>query len=256
MAAVTQLEIDVRSKRYPAVGQAPPVVALNELHFTASVGEFVCIVGPSGCGKTTLLNIIAGLDTDFTGNIVLPATAGRGRPVIGYVFQKPRLLPWRTVEENIRLVLSPAQNRTASVDELLAVMGLIEARHTYPERLSVGMARRVALVRAFAVEPDLLLMDEPFVSLDEETADRLRTLLLDIWSRRPTTVLFVTHDTREAAQLADRVILLTASPGSLRSIVGIDTPRPDRTNGAVVDAIRARIVQPANATTAELTRPR
>jgi len=244
MAAVTQFEIDVRSKRYPAVGQAPPIEALRDLRFAISVGEFACIVGPSGCGKTTLLNIVAGLDADFTGRVDFPGPAERSRPVIGYVFQKPRLLPWRTVEENIRLVLSPAQARSTIVDDLLAATGLIDARHSYPERLSVGMARRVALVRAFAIEPDLLLMDEPFVSLDETTAERLRALLLDIWSRRPTTVLFVTHDTREAAQLADRVIVLTPSPGSLQSIVTIDTPRADRINGGIAEAIRQRIVQP------------
>jgi len=242
MAAVIQLEIDIRLKCYPAVGNAPPVEALKALRFSVPVGEFTCIVGPSGCGKTTLLNIVAGLDADFTGRIDVAATAERAQPVIGYVFQRPRLLPWRTVEENIRLVLSPEQNRSGIVDDLLAATGLVEARHTYPERLSVGMSRRAALARAFAIEPDLLLMDEPFVSLDESTAERLRALLLSIWGRRPTTVLFVTHDTREAAQLADRVIVLTPSPGSVRSIIAIETPRPHRGNGEVIDAIRQQIL--------------
>jgi ABC-type nitrate/sulfonate/bicarbonate transport system ATPase subunit len=164
--------------------------------------------------------------------------------VIGYVFQTPRLLPWRTVEENITLVLDPAQARSGIVDEMLAATGLLDFRHAYPERLSVGMARRVALARAFAVAPDLLLMDEPFVSLDEPTADRLRALLLDIWQARPTTILFVTHDTREAARLADRVIALTPSPGSVQSIVAIDTPRHERVAPDVIDRIRQQIVQP------------
>jgi len=130
---------------------------------------------------------------------------------------------------------------------MLKATGLAAFRHAYPERLSVGMTRRVALARAFAVAPDLLLMDEPFVSLDEPTADRLRALLLEIWQARPTTVLFVTHDTRESARLADRVIVLTASPGSVQSIVAINTPRRDRTGPDVVDRIRQEIMQPTPA---------
>jgi NitT/TauT family transport system ATP-binding protein len=245
VAAVNELAIDIRLKRFPAVGQASAVTAVKDLRFAVRSGEFVCLLGPSGCGKTTSLNIIAGLDRDFEGAIALPSAAGRSRPVIGYVFQTPRLLPWRTVEENIALVLDAAQARSGIVDELLQATGLAEFRHAYPERLSVGMTRRVALARAFAVAPDLLLMDEPFVSLDEPTADRLRGLLLEIWQTRPTTVLFVTHDTREAARLADRVIVLTGSPASVQSIVAIDTPRGDRTAPEAIDRIRRQILQPA-----------
>jgi ABC-type nitrate/sulfonate/bicarbonate transport system ATPase subunit len=245
VAAVSDLRIDIRLKRFPAVGQAPAVTAIRNLRFDAHSGEFVCLLGPSGCGKTSSLNIIAGLDRDFDGSVALPRAAGRPRPAIGYVFQTPRLLPWRTVEQNIALVLEPEQARSAIVDELLKATGLQEFRHTYPERLSVGMARRVALVRAFAISPDLLLMDEPFVSLDESTAERLRGLLLEIWQARPTTVLFVTHDTREAVRLADRVIVLTGSPASVQSIVAIDTPRRERTVPDVADRIRQRIVSPA-----------
>jgi NitT/TauT family transport system ATP-binding protein len=242
VAPVNELLIDIRLKRFPAVGQAPALTAIKNLQFAVRSGEFVCLLGPSGCGKTTSLNIIAGLDRDFEGTIALPRAAGKPRPVIGCVFQTPRLLPWRTVEQNITLVLDPAQARSGIVDELLRATGLTEFRHAYPERLSVGMARRVALVRAFAVSPDLLLMDEPFVSLDEPTADRLRALLLEIWRARPTTVLFVTHDTREAARLADRVIVLTTSPGSVQSIVAIDTPRAERAAPDVADRIRRQIM--------------
>jgi NitT/TauT family transport system ATP-binding protein len=242
---VNELWIDIVAKRFPAVGQAPPVTAIANLKFSVRGGEFVCILGPSGCGKTTMLNIIAGLDRDYEGKIALPAAASRPKPVIGYVFQTPRLLPWRTVQENIDLVLKTDQDRSGIVDELLEATGLAQFRHAYPERLSVGMTRRVALARAFAVGPDLLLMDEPFVSLDEPTAQRLRSLLLDIWQARPTTVLFVTHDTREAAQLADRVVVLTPSPGSVRSIVAIDTPRRARTDPETLDRIRQEILQHA-----------
>ncbi len=242
MASVGELHIDVRAKRFPAVGQASPVTAIRDLRFSVRPGEFVCLLGPSGCGKTTLLNIVAGLDRDYEGTIDLPSTAAR--PVLGYVFQTPRLLPWRTVEENVALVLNPSRARSGIVDELLRATGLADFRHAYPERLSVGMTRRVALARAFAVTPDLLLMDEPFVSLDEPTAERLRALLLDIWQARPTTILFVTHDTREAARLADRVIVLTPSPASVRSVVSIDTPRDERAQSKVLDRIRQQILQP------------
>jgi ABC-type nitrate/sulfonate/bicarbonate transport system ATPase subunit len=245
VAPVNELRIEVRAKRFPAVGQAPSVTAIENLRFSVRGGEFVCVTGPSGCGKTTLLNIIAGLDRDYEGTIALPTAAERPRPVVGYVFQTPRLLPWRTVEENIGLVLSAAQARSGVIDELLTATGLKNFRHTYPERLSVGMTRRVALARAFAVGPDLLLMDEPFVSLDEPTAERLRSLLLEVWRARPTTVLFVTHDTREAAQLADRVVVLTPSPGSVRSIIAIDAPRAQRADPDALDRIRRQILPPA-----------
>ena len=242
MAAVSELLVDIGLKQFPAIRQAPAVTAIDGLRFAVQSGEFVCLLGPSGCGKTTALNIIAGLDHDFEGRIVLPRGIGRAHPVIGYVFQTPRLLPWRTVEQNINIVLDPERVRSGIVDELLEATGLAEFRHSFPQRLSVGMARRVALVRAFAVSPDLLLMDEPFVSLDEHTAERLRSLLLEIWQARPTTVVFVTHDTREAVRLADRVIVLTASPGSVRTIIAIDTPRRDRAAPEVIDRIRRQIL--------------
>jgi NitT/TauT family transport system ATP-binding protein len=244
VAALNGLAIDVRSKRFPGVGDAPPVLALENIRLTVRAGEFVCLLGPSGCGKTTLLNIVAGLDTDFAGTISRPVDVRRNAPVIGYVFQKPRLLPWRTVKENVELVLSPAQRQSGIVDELLAITGLAEFHHTYPERLSVGMARRVALVRAFAVEPNLLLLDEPFVSLDESTAERLRALLVDIWTRRPTTVLFVSHDTREVLQLADRIVLLTSAPGRIKAVIPVDLSRAERSDPARLDALRRTLLDP------------
>ena len=240
MAALSGLRVDVREKRFPAIGDAPPVLALKDVRFTAERGEFVCLLGPSGCGKTTLLNIIAGLDRDFAGTVSLPA--GRTEnPAIGYVFQKPRLLPWRTVLENVNLVLTPEQQRSGIVDDLLTATGLAGFRHAYPERLSVGMSRRAALARAFAIAPDLLLMDEPFVSLDEPTAQRLRDLLLEIWSRRPTTVLFVSHDTREVVRLADRVIVMTASPGTLDAIIPVAVPRSERSDPSRLEELRRSI---------------
>lgn len=237
---MTELSIRIDSKAYGPTGDKPTgdPVLLN-LNLTAREGEFICLVGPSGCGKTTLLNILAGLDKDYIGHIGL-GSDGR-HPRLGYVFQNPRLLPWRTVEENILLAL-PKGYEPAYVDHLLSAMGLASSRHDYPERLSLGMSRRVSLIRAFAVNPDLLLMDEPFVSLDPPTARRIRELLIRLWLERPHTVLFVTHDLREAIELADRLVFLSASPTSVVCEVTLDLPRkqrdPDQT-----EQIRQRLMK-------------
>ncbi|MGH8326761.1 MAG: ABC transporter ATP-binding protein, partial [Steroidobacteraceae bacterium] len=194
------LVADIREKRYLRARGAQPHVALARLSLQVAAGEFVALVGPSGCGKTTLLNIVAGLDRAFTGDVRL-APRPDGQPArVGYVFQEPRLLPWRTVYENIALVLPP-QRADAVVKDMLQAVGMAKAQDLYPPQLSVGMSRRVSIARAFAIEPDLLLMDEPFVSLDHDAVEHLRDLLLKLWHARPTTVLFVTHDMREALVL-------------------------------------------------------
>ena len=221
---------------------------LGELKFTAEKGEFVAILGPSGCGKTTLLNLIAGLDGAYEGEIAFDGTTGGVAPDIGpdigYVFQNPRLLPWRTVFENLCLVLNEPDDAMGLVEKLLADAGLTEFRDAYPEKLSLGQRRRAAIVRAFAVKPDLLLMDEPFVSLDRPTAERLRALLLEIWRARPTTVLFVTHDLDEAIALADRVLVLSESPARIVADVPIAVPRQERMTPAMLEEFRKRLRQP------------
>lgn len=239
---MTQLVVDIREKRFPAVGRAGAHLAIKDLRFEAERGEFVCLVGPSGCGKTTLLNIIAGLDRDFVGRVTL-LPAPDDRPAVGYVFQNARLLPWRTVLENIELVMTPREDRRQRALELMAATELDGAAQVYPERLSVGMGRRVALARAFAADPQLLLLDEPFVSLDEPTANRLRLLLIDIWRRRPTTVLFVTHDLREAILLADRILLLSSPPAHVVASLPIDLARSDRQDDVAVEAIRRHVLR-------------
>ena len=206
---------------------------LGELSIALANGEVAAIVGPSGCGKTTLLRIIVGLDDDFEGSVALRA---HGR--LGVVFQEPRLLPWRTVEQNLRLVAPQASD--AALDALFATLGLAEHRRHYPGELSLGLARRVALARAFAVEPELLVLDEPFVSLDAALAARLRAELVELVSRRPVTTLLVTHDVEEAIGLADRVLLLSASPARLLGELPIERPRVARTADQV-EAIRAAI---------------
>ena len=199
------LGVDIRAKRYRT--GAPPV--LSDLAFSLDAGEIVALVGPSGCGKTTLLRLIAGLDRDYDG-----AITWERQPRLGFVFQEPRLLPWRTVRENLALVERP-DTPPGLAEELLGALGLAAERDTFAARLSLGMARRVALARAFAVEPTLLLLDEPFVSLDETTALQGRELLLAVWGRRPTGVLLVTHDLAEATMLADRILFLSGTPARI-----------------------------------------
>ena len=220
---MTDISVHIESKNFIAPdGAVLPVI--RDVRFQVRSGEFVCLFGPSGTGKTTLLNVIAGIDPHFDGRIGI-----EGGPRLGYVFQEPRLLPWLTVRQNIELVVEDQPDLRAEVDGLVDAVGLTEFAHTYPERLSLGMARRVAIARAFAVRPDILLLDEPFVSLDAENAMRLRALLGNLWLSRPTTTLFVTHDMRDAVELADRILFFSARPARLVREVRIELPRP-RTN--------------------------
>ncbi len=191
---------------------------LGKLTFELGNGEVAALVGPSGCGKTTLLRIIAGLDCDFQGIVRLPAQG-----TVGMVFQEPRLLPWRTVEQNVALAAPRAS--TADRDALFGTLGLAAHRDHYPGELSLGLARRVALARAFAVEPGVLLLDEPFVSLDQALAARLREELAGLVNHRPVTTLLVTHDVDEAIGLADRLLLLSASPAHIIAEVPVTRPR-------------------------------
>jgi NitT/TauT family transport system ATP-binding protein len=212
-----RLDVGIRQKSFLAASGGKLQV-LNGLAFSLGAGEVAALVGPSGCGKTTLLRIIAGLDREYEGSVTLPAHG-----TLGMVFQEPRLLPWRTVEQNVRLA-APAVTDT-SLDALFRTLGLAAHRDHYPGELSLGLARRVALARAFAVEPDLLLLDEPFVSLDDALAARLREELAELVNSRPVTTLLVTHDVDEAIALADRLLLLSASPARVIAEVPVTRPR-------------------------------
>jgi sulfonate transport system ATP-binding protein len=251
MAPVTiGITVDIHEKTYPGHSGARPVTALRDLRACVAPSEFCVITGPSGCGKTTLLNIIAGLDHDFTGALSFEPSDCRA-PRIGYVFQSPRLLPWRTVRENVALVLGRHANPT-ELDSILADVGVLDAAGAYPAQLSGGMARRAALARAFAIAPDLLLMDEPFLSIDAAAADRLRSLLLRLVSRRPATVLFVTHDLAEAVELADRIFVLSA-PGQVVAEMPIAVPREKRRDPEILAMLRAELTQLNSPNTAKIT---
>jgi ABC-type nitrate/sulfonate/bicarbonate transport system ATPase subunit len=234
------IAIDIKSKTYPAKGRAGHHLAIADFQLSFNSGEFVCLVGPSGCGKTTLLNIIADLDRDYEGSINFKQH--QTHPKIGYVFQNPRLLPWRTVRENIELAIED-NSSPENIDALLEVMQLTQFQHVYPERLSLGMSRRVAIIRAFAINPDVLLMDEPFVSLDAPTARQVRRLLITLWQQRPHTVLFVTHDLREAIALADRIVFLAAAPMKVIADMEVPIPRSGRDDEQAIEIFRQQLLR-------------
>ena len=220
--------------------------ALADVSVSVAEGEFCCVVGPSGCGKTTLLRVIAGLDDPDDGSILVggdPVTGpGLDR---GMVFQEYALFPWRTVRGNVRFGLDrPAcdcPDCEARVRELVDLVGLDGFEDAYPKELSGGMKQRVGIARALAPDPEIILMDEPFGSVDAQTRDRLHAELLDIWTQTGQTVVFVTHDIDEAVTLADRVVVMDADPGTVQSTFSIDIERPrERTSRDFVNHV-ARI---------------
>ncbi len=206
-----------------------PVLA--GVSFEAAEGEFLCLVGPSGCGKTTLLRLVAGLERPTGGQVYLAGMeVDRPRRTVGIVFQQPTLMAWRTVEENAALPLEvagmPGEEARKKARELLDLVGLAGFERVYPAQLSGGMAQRVALVRALAHSPRLLLLDEPFGALDALTRERMAQELLRIWQAWHKTVVMVTHSVSEAILLADRVLVLGPRPASIVAEVRVDLPRP------------------------------
>ncbi len=235
---MTALNVHVQEKVF-----ANGLCALRDLQFHTQLGQFTAIVGPSGAGKTTLLNIIAGLDAEFSGKVT---PAGRNQH-LGFMFQEARLLPWLTVQQNLELVIGalPAHAQPAllkKAPELLQQVGLQGFSEAFPRQLSIGMQRRVSLLRAFIIQPELLLMDEPFQSLDEPTADQLRQLLLKLWQETRSSVVFVTHNLREALALADRILFLSARPAKIILDYTIDCERPRNTHDDEIDRIHHELL--------------
>jgi NitT/TauT family transport system ATP-binding protein len=225
--------IDVRrvGKRFPAPGGETE--ALRDITLAVDAGAFVSIIGPSGCGKSTLLRIIGDLVEPSAGEVRVngkPPRQARLARDYGIVFQAPVLYDWRTAAENVRLPLEltgrPRAERHARPSALLALVGLEAFADHYPWQLSGGMQQRVAIARALALEPAILLMDEPFGALDEMTRDRLNAELLHVWQATGATVLFVTHSIAEAVFLSTRVVVMTPRPGRIARVVEIDLPRP------------------------------
>ncbi|MEG3765407.1 ABC transporter ATP-binding protein [Alteromonas sp. 14N.309.X.WAT.G.H12] len=226
------LNVHIKHKAYE--GNEP---LIRDFTCTVRTNEIVALIGPSGAGKSTLLNIIAGLDTHFHG-----AVANNSAKNISMMFQEARLMPWLTVLENITLV---AQIQSAAITkqahQLLHQIGLSAVAHAYPGQLSGGMCKRVALARAMLFEPDILLMDEPFSSLDTPSAETLKQLLIDLKSKRPFSVIYVTHDLKEAIAIADRVLVLRANPMQLVHEQQVHLPRPRHMHDEAVAALSQQL---------------
>ena len=229
-----RLEVDILGKTFTsAAGGTHEVLA--PVKFSLGAGEVGVLVGPSGCGKSTMLRIILGLDQDFQGDISRPPNAR-----IGMVFQEPRLLPWRSVEQNVRLAAPEVDD--VKLSELFKILELQAHRSHYPGELSLGLARRVALARAFAVEPDLLVLDEPLASLDDALAGRLREEIATLVASRPVMTLLVTHSLDDAVRLGDRLFFLSPRPARMLAEVPIGIPRGAR-GEAEIAAIKAGLVR-------------
>jgi ABC-type nitrate/sulfonate/bicarbonate transport system ATPase subunit len=229
------IAVSALSKRF----LGPPAhQALDGLNLDINEGEFLCLVGPSGSGKTTLLRILAGLDSDFSGELRLPPGL---RAAI--VFQEPRLMPWSTALHNLLLV-APAGDADARrrALELLRELDVATFADAFPGQISGGMQRRVALARALLVSPDLMLMDEPFVSVDKPTAEHLRALVVRLWRDRRITILFVTHDLSEAMALGTRLVFLTKAPGRVLLDWPLDLPPPDLRQPAQIHAALTQLL--------------
>jgi NitT/TauT family transport system ATP-binding protein len=214
-------------------GQNHHVQALDGINLDIKEGEFIALLGPTGCGKSTLLRLASDLLAPTSGSVsVRGQTAEEARIAneFGFVFQEPALLPWRTALANVLLPLEivryPAAKRKERTDALFEMVGLSGFKESYPHELSGGMKQRIAIIRALAWNPSILLMDEPFSALDELTKDQLQDELLKIWDTERKTVLFVTHNVSEAVYLADRVFVMSARPGRLKEIIPIELPRP------------------------------
>ena len=215
-------------------GSKGNLLALKDILLTINPGEFVCIVGGSGCGKTTLLRIIAGLETEFEGAVFLDGKRLIGTGLDrGVVFQEHRLLSWLTVHDNVGFGLSdlPPEERSRDIRHYIGLVGLDQFEYEYPHQLSGGMSQRVAIARALAGRPEVLLLDEPFASLDALTRMRMQQKILRIWEAERTTVVLVTHDIEEAVYLADRVVIMSPQPGTIKGILPVRLARPrDRTD--------------------------
>jgi NitT/TauT family transport system ATP-binding protein len=231
---------------------ATAFAALTDVSLSVAEGQFISVVGPSGCGKSTLLQIIAGLAEATHGEVLIDGMriTGPQPDKIGVVFQEPLLLPWKTAAENIEFPLAlrhePATQRRQRSQALLDFVGLREAAGLYPHQLSGGMKQRVAIARGLARNPRVLLMDEPFAALDEQTRTRMWGELLDIWTRSRSTILFVTHSLIEAAYLADAVVVMGSRPGRIIERIEVGLPRPrtaDMVGSDALGRIRNRIWQ-------------
>ena len=246
-----KLLVEGISRTFPGVRGGAPVQALSPVDLAVAPNDFITLLGPSGCGKSTLLRIVAGLDRASTGQVVLDgrAVVGPG-PERGMVFQSYTLFPWLTVAENIGYGLAergvPAARRRETITHFVDRMGLRGFERHWPKQLSGGMQQRTAIARALANDPAILLLDEPFGALDNQTRALMQELLLAIWERDRKTVLFVTHDIEEAIFLASRVVVMSARPGRIKADLAVELPHPRsyrvKTTASFID-LKARLTE-------------
>ena len=228
-ASPDKIVFDAVTCSFELAGQ--PFLAVDKVSLGIADGEFVTLVGPSGCGKSTLMNLAAGLLEPTAGEVRLDGRAIAGpSPERGVIFQQYALFPWLTVSQNIEFGLTikhmPKRERDAIVRKCLDLVGLTQFAHALPKTLSGGMKQRCAIARAYAVNPQILLMDEPFGALDALTRVKMQDQLLDTWTKDKRTVMFITHDVEEAVYLANRVVVMAAGPGHIQQIIPVDLPYP------------------------------
>ncbi|ANY70835.1 sulfonate ABC transporter ATP-binding protein [Paenibacillus sp. BIHB 4019] len=223
---------------------------LSEIDFSVKPGQFVSFIGPSGCGKSTLLKIVAGLDGQYAGSVMLSGKeVTRPSKEKGVIFQEHRLFPWLTVEQNIAADLSlRAPEVRKQVDDIIALVKLQGFEKSYPRELSGGMSQRVAIARALLRNPEVLLLDEPFGALDAFTKTHMQEALLDIWEKNGTTMLLVTHDIDEAVFLSNRIYVMGARPGTIKSTITIDLPYPRDRTGISFQQFRTKVLSALNDT--------
>jgi NitT/TauT family transport system ATP-binding protein len=237
-APTAKVEVDA-SHRYG------PLVVHEHLKFSVAANEFVCICGPSGCGKTTLLDMLAGILEPSQGHVLIDgARADPKQQSISFVFQEPSTFPWLTVRENVatglRIKGVSRIDIETKVRDIIKIVALAGFEHYYPHQISGGMKQRVAIARAFATDADLILMDEPFVSLDQPTRERMQREVLDIWRHRKRTVIFVTHNLEEAVFLGDRILILSAKPARIVAELPVKLQHPRDPLSAEFTAIRSQ----------------
>jgi len=250
-SASTVVAVNNLTKKFKAPENGEEFIVLDAISLNVDEGKFASIVGPSGCGKSTLLNIIAGIETHEShegGSVeVFPKSGVNSTPRVGYVFQNARLLNWLTVEGNIQFALEaqeiPRERWHELVSTYLDMVGLAGQEKNYPLNLSGGMQQRVAIARALAIEPDILLMDEPFSHLDEITARKMRFDLMGILQRAQPTILFVTHDLGEAVFLSDHVYMMSTKPARIFKQISIDVPRPRKPEDPVIFDLEKELVR-------------
>ena len=240
---MNEFEIIINKKVFPLKNQSKEGKNLifKDLKFTIKKGQFLSLFGPSGCGKTTLLNIISGLDKDYSGSIQPEDTTSTkvtrkgiantySFSNISYMFQSPRLFDWLTAIENIKYPIKKKKNSEKIANNLLKKVGLEKYKNQYPNRLSGGMQRRISMARAFAPNPNILLLDEPFISIDKKISNSLRKLLIQLWRKNKPIIILVTHDLDEAIELADRIIFLSNLPSKILLDYKVNLSRPRNQN--------------------------